>query len=198
MRHGWEFAISLFALLLKAHFKERLYAICSLIWANRERIALVALYKRATKENRSCCSLKRVTRVIRLWFEQIIFFLLDSFSLLFPFLCPRANHSHLSSLSCSFLKSNESNGSDSLSSLFTKEWLWANCSSHSLQKSNREQFVPIALKKEQNSASLVFLEWIALSLFRSQKTSDSLEKAMSELPTLLWGQGISALSIVKL
>ena len=151
------FRSSLFALLLKiAHFKDRLYAICSLIWANRERIALVALYKRATEENRSRCSLKRVTRVIRLWFEQIIFFLLDSFSLLFPFLCPRANHSHLSSLSCSFLKSNESNGSDSLSSLFTKEWLWANCSSHStgaicsrrsLQKSDCEQIAPVTLYK---------------------------------------------------
>ena len=96
-------------------------------------------------------------------------------------LCPRANRSHSSLLSCSFLKSNESNSltsiflkratiSESLLSLIKKEWQSAICSSHPLQKSD----LAICSKKEQN----------ALSLFCSQKMSNSLKKPKSEFPTL--------------
>ena len=60
-------------------------------------------------------------------------YVFKSFSLLFPFLCPRAN-GYCRSLVCRlFLKSN---GSDSLSSLFTKERPWAIHSHSFLQKSN--------------------------------------------------------------
>ena len=45
----------------------------------------------------------------------------DGFSLLFPFLFPRVNHSRHSSLRCTFLKSY---GSNLLSLLFTKELDW--------------------------------------------------------------------------
>ena len=53
-------------------------------------------------------------------------------------------------------------------SLFTKEWPWAICSRRSWQKSD-------------GSDSLFFT---SVSLFRSQKMSNSLEKQMSEFPTL--------------
>ena len=66
----------------------------------------------------------------------------------------------------------KSHGSDSLSALFTKELLWANLSHRSLQKSDREQFV-------------LFQEWIAILIFCSQKTIDSLKKPKSEFPTLV-------------
>ena len=72
------------------------------------------------------------------------------FLTVFPFLCPRANHSHRSSLILSFLKSDLR---DSLPSLFTKEQLWPICSGRSWQKSDE-------------SDSLFFM---IKSLFRSQK-----------------------------
>ena len=74
-----------------------------------------------------------------------------SFSLLFPFLCPRANRSRRSLLCRSLLKSEE------LSSLFTKEWPWAKSSRCSLKKSkiaicslekSESLFRPFAHKKE--------------------------------------------------
>ena len=80
----------------------------------------------------------------------------DSFSLLFPFLCPRANCFHRSSLRCSFLKSDVSNSLTVTVSL----------------KSDRERF---ALGKERIEA---------FSLFHSQKTSDSHKKPKSEFPAL--------------
>ena len=76
------------------------------------------------------------------------------FLLLFPFLCPRTNHSRCSSLCRSFLKSN---GSNLLSSFFTKE------------------------RQEQNRFGK---ERITILLFRSQKTSNSLKKPKSEFSTL--------------
>ena len=70
----------------------------------------------------------------------------------FVFLCPRANHSHRSSLICSFLKSGLSNlahvplykratVSDLLRLLNTIEWLWALCSGCSWQKSDRSDLL---------------------------------------------------------
>ena len=70
------------------------------------------------------------------------FIFLHIFLTVFPFLCPRANCSRSSLLRCSFVKSDRS---DLFSSLFTKEWLWANCSNRSWKKSNREQFAPVTL-----------------------------------------------------
>ena len=58
--------------------------------------------------------------------------------------------------------------SDLLTSLFTKEQLWAIHSGCSLQKGG-------------GNDSLFFT---SESLFRSQKTSESLEKPLSEFPTL--------------
>ena len=109
-------------------------------------------------------SLKRVTWRICLFFESeshfcsfalkkraihSIFLLLFStcFLLLFPFLSP-------------FMPKNKLH-----SSLFKKEWLWANRSRRSFKKSDRERS--------------------AISLFRSQKTSDSLQKPKREILTLL-------------
>ena len=99
--------------------------------------------------------------------------------------------------------------------LFFKELLWVNRSCLSLQKSNHEQIALVALYKrvawanrsccslncsccslQKSGRSLKksrrakernirFSEWIALLLFRSQRTSDSLKKPNSEFPTLL-------------
>ena len=91
-----------------------------------------------------------------------------------PFLCPIANCSH-----CSLLPS-----------LFV------------LFKERRERFPCVYLDKRETvsepmrdsfrlllnvkkSESFIFSEQIALLLFRSQKTSDSLEKPTSKFPTLL-------------
>ena len=150
---GWEFALLLFTHLSKSLIywatvsnslsslfkKERLWTNCScrsLPWAIRRSIV--------TKEGQWANRSRRSRWVLYSWFEQIdlknghfarkkskkiIFFEdFDSFSLLFPFLCPRANRS-----CCSFLKSN---GSTLLTPLFTKERLWAIRSGHSWQKSN--------------------------------------------------------------
>ena len=89
----------------------------------------------------------------------------DSFSLFFPFLCPRENCSHRSSLCRSFLNRDRSN---SLSSLFTKKRPQGICSHRSLAK---QEF---ALWKREN-------HYFALLL---TKTSDSLIKPKRELPTL--------------
>ena len=88
---------------------------------------------------------KRATWVICLWFEWIapkneqftrirslknrIFCMFWCFS---PFLCPRANRSCCSLLSCSFVKSDMSN---LIMLLSTKEQLWENCSGCSLENS---------------------------------------------------------------
>ena len=83
------------------------------------------------------------------------------------FFCPRANRSRCSSLSHSFLKSDE-----------TKEQPWSNRSCCSLQKSNCERFAPVAHDIRS------FHKQIAISLFGKQKTSDLLSKPMREFPTL--------------
>ena len=80
-----------------------------------------------------------------------------SFSLLFPFLCPRANRSSSSSLSHSFLKSN---GNDSLPSLFTKERPWAIRSFSWANRSFAHKNEQIARKtEERNPNPAFFLLW---------------------------------------
>ena len=110
-----------FALLLKIDlFKERRWAnrfSRSLQMSNRERIALVALYKRVTWVNCSHCSLKSQCEwsaqdslfhsqktSYSLWKNSCFYHVFDSFRLFFPFLCPRANFSRLSLLRCSIFK----------------------------------------------------------------------------------------------
>ena len=132
--HAWEFTLQLLIALLK----ERPWAICSrcsLKKSDHERIAFVALCKRVM---RAICSQSLSKREWREWFAR--FFctfalslsktsnLLEQnsmfapcfwcFSLLSPFLWPRANRSRHSSPRCSFLKSN---GSDSLTVALLKE-----------------------------------------------------------------------------
>ena len=83
-------------------------------------------------------------------------------------------------------------------SLFFKEWPWANCSGCSEWKSYHEWFAPVSLYKSATVSNLLrslmtkewqqqfalFHERIALLLFCPQKKSESLEKPMSEVPTL--------------
>ena len=121
--------------------------------------------------------------VIRSWFEQIAckklvnrsknsyFFI--CFWQCSPLLCPLANRSLRSSLIYSFLKSD------------LRDWLHR----------NREWFAQVAHDKRATGVihsffiSEVLFLWAnrscAYSLFRSQKTSKSLEKPMSEFPTLV-------------
>ena len=75
----------------------------------------------------------------------------DSYSLIFPFLCPKANRSHRSSLRRSFLKIDRSYSPSSLFTkktvsellplLITKEWTWAIRSRRSLQKIYMSNFL---------------------------------------------------------
>ena len=106
----------------------------------------IAVYKRVTWANRSCHFLKKSDMSDSLCRSQkneqfgqkiIIFYhIFDSFSLLFPFLCPRVNHSQHTLLRRSLLCSSflKSNGSNSLLKLFTKERPWAIRSCRSLKK----------------------------------------------------------------
>ena len=86
--------------------------------------------------------------------------------------------------------------SESLRLLKSKERPWANRSGRSWQMSDREQFAQVAHDKWANCsfflseslicslAYLLFRSFVHLLIF-SQKTSDSLRKPMSKLPTLL-------------
>ena len=105
----------------------------------------------------------------------------DSFSLLFPFLCPRANRSRHSPLSHYFLKNK---GSDSLSLLFTKEQPWADRSRCSSHKSNSERFAYGANDKRVTEVIHSFLQVNRSFAFTLTKTSDLLEIPMREMPTL--------------
>ena len=121
--------------------------------SDHEPIALVTLYKRVamnelllslfTKEwwerlalvTHDCDKWFALSLSKNEWFTQKNSSISPCFWLLFPFLCPRTNHSRCSSLCRSFLKSN---GSNLLSSFFTKE----------RQEQNRESlFCSFALKK---------------------------------------------------
>ena len=121
---------------------------------------------------------KRAMWMIQLWFQRIadkkqairstnlyFSYVFVSFS---PFLCSRVNGSRSSLLICSFLKCDFS---DLLPSLITTERPWA--------------IAHIALKKRAKVWFAQKNELITLSLFRSQKTRDLLEKPMSEFLTLV-------------
>ena len=71
------------------------------LWANRSRRSL----KNSDVSDSLLLLLKNDRFALIRSFHQV----LDSFSLLFPFLCPRVNRSRRSSLRCSFLKSDGSN-----------------------------------------------------------------------------------------
>ena len=77
-------------------------------------------------------------------------YVFDSFP---PFLCPRVNRSCPSSLIFSFLKSDLS---DSLLSLFTKEWPWVISSDCSWKKRDNERFTQVAHVKRATGANRSF------------------------------------------
>ena len=82
-------------------------------WTNRSRRSL----QKSNRERVNCCfAHKKRAICLKKFFLYHVF---TSFLLLSPFLGPRANRSQCSLFGHSFLKSN---GSDSLLSLFTKEW----------------------------------------------------------------------------
>ena len=66
--------------------------------------------------------------------------------------------------------------SNLLRSLKTNEQLWANRSGRLWQMNDCERFAQVANDKWANEQIARFFEGIAHSLFRSQKTSDSLKK----------------------
>ena len=193
---GWEFALLLFPLLLIiAHFKEQLWAIRShgsLKKSAREQISLAALYKRATRANRfrhslkksdmsdslmiwANCSQKRVIGSTKKLYFLMFLTIYEFFHCFSPLFCPRVNCSSLSLLSCSRRS-------------LRKTYLWGNCSSlslfslsfHALYKIPIvSDLLPSLFKPERKSKF-----FLSEPLFRSQKTSDSLEIPKSEFPTL--------------
>ena len=98
-----------------------------------------------------------------------------------PLLCPRANCSRLSSLICSFLKSNLN---DLLPSLFTKGQSERFAQVAQNKGATVSDSLTSLFKKERKCDSLSKKEQNALSLFRSQKSGDSLKILMSKFPTL--------------
>ena len=110
---GWDFAglgICSFAHSLFTLYKRAMYVIQSLSpLIKKERCEWFASEK-ITRKTGAICSK-----------NSFFSYVFDSFP---PFLCPRANCSHSSSLICSFLTSNLSN---SLTLLFTKERPWPIC-----------------------------------------------------------------------
>ena len=98
------------------------------------------------------------------------------FLTVFHFLC-LMNSSRRSSLFHYFL---ENDLSDSLTSVFTKKQPWENCSHGSLKKSSCE--LRLLFKKSERLHELIV--FLSESLFRSPKTSGSLEKPKIEFPTL--------------
>ena len=142
--------------------------------SGREKIAIVGLCQRATvskllfkksymRSNSTFALLLSKTSDL---LNKICCFhhVFIAFPLFIPFytlLCPRANRS------C-------------CSSLFKKEWLWANRSSCSLKNRSRSRS---SLKKCFESESL--FEWkerMAISLFRSQKNVQFAQKTKEQIP----------------
>ena len=134
------FALLLFSLFLSMLIKkERPWANhsrCSLKKSDRERITIVALYKRVSWVNRSLAFLKK--------------------SDMSDLLMIRANS--LQKIVIHITSYKKATMSDSFRSLF---------------------------KKKRKSELFVFSEWIALSLFCSQKKSNLLKEPKSEFPTLI-------------
>ena len=132
----------------------------SLQRSNRERIPLVTLNKRATmsdllrsfmtkeihwsKLSRHSVKMSNMSDSQKK--NHIFCMFLTGFHCFSPFLCQRANRERRSLLSRSFLNSYGSH------SLLTKERLWLNSSLCSLQKSDRDQFAPVASDKRATGA----------------------------------------------
>ena len=129
-------------------------------WAKRSRYS----FNKSDMSDSLLIRVNRSQKSIDLLEKNCIF---RMFFTAFPLFMPKSKSLLLLLLCCSFLKSERNN---SLSSLFTKKRLWANHSHHSLQKSDHDGSDSLFFKNE--------------SLFRSQKTSDSLKKPKSEFPTL--------------
>ena len=121
--------------------------------------------------------------VIRLLFEQIalkkraISWKKRIFLLFLTVIPPFFAQEQIASVTLRSVAFFKSDWSDLLSTLFKKELLWANHSRHSLQKIRSRR----SWQKSHGSNSLFFT---SKSLFRSQKTSNSLKKPMSKLATL--------------
>ena len=173
----WSFHLSIFALLLFSIFKKnRLWCNCSrrsLKKSNRERIALVDLWKRSTVSESIRWSLKKSDTI----YSVVIpanrsqktsnllkkTYFTDVFDSVPPFLCKQSK-SLLSIFALqSFLKLD---GIDSLLSIFEKDRPWANRSHQSLKIIDRERINPEIFKKGRRSDSIFFT---IESIFRSQK-----------------------------
>ena len=113
---------------------------CSSLFCSKLKIALIALLKEWHEWFALSLS-KNEQRALQIHIFPHVF---NSFPMLFPFLCSRANCSH----------------------------------------SDSEQFAPVALFKRATVAISSFPRGNRYLLFRSQKTSDLLEKPKSEFPTL--------------
>ena len=153
--------------LLLLLFKKKLWAICSCpSWQKSDGSELLSLLLKKSDRSDSLvipvnCSPKR-----EICSTKLIFFLCFwQFFTAFPLFMPRREL------------------------LFTKERLWANRSHPSLQKSDHERFAQVAQCSWQKSDGKDFF-FTSKSLFRSQKTSNSLKKLMSKFPTLplLWNK----------
>ena len=123
---------------------------------------LSSLFKKEQHEWFACDLTKSFSKMNNSLEKFIFFACFNSFSLLFPLLCPIMNRSHRSLLSCS------------------------------LQNSDHKQIAPVALYKratvsdflvQSDGSDLLF--FTSQSLLHSQKTSDSLEKPKSEFSTLI-------------
>ena len=103
-------------------------------------LTLVALYKRVTQAKCSCCSLKKSDmsdslfcskkQAIRAWKKCIFLHVFLPFSTAFPFY---AKERIVPIGLCSIVLFLKSDGSDSLLSLFTKEWPWVKRSPRSYE-----------------------------------------------------------------
>ena len=116
----------------------------------------------ANRSHRSFTLKKRAMRSTKFVFFVCFWQLL----LIFPFLCPRAKRSHRSSLCRSFLKSE---GSDSISSLFTKKLPWGIALIALNKRVIVSELLPSIFKKERGEWFALFQDWIAISLFNLHK-----------------------------
>ena len=109
--------------------------------------------------NRYRSSLQKID--VSNFLEKFLF--LECFWQFFPFSCPRAN--------CSFA--------------LLKRATWVIHSRQSIQRATVSDSLTSLFNKERKSYSLQKNEWIVISLFRSQKTSNLIEKPKSKFPTLV-------------
>ena len=107
--------------------------------------------------------------------KTYFFYVFDSYSQFFPFLCPSAHPFHHSLLSRCFLKSDRSN------LLFKKSDHERIADVALYKRATMRDSLRSLMTKEQWSDLLFFM---SESIFSSQKTSNLIEKPMSKFPTL--------------